>query len=110
MSQIRTITFHIYHPDGKVEDKSQDWDGNFRSIRGMINETVGGTLEHVAVLHNGRRADMFVEGDGAGVLPPNPNATAIYRNNTLKRSPSTKPSSLPQIYGVAILFDQLVWS
>jgi hypothetical protein len=106
----KQLTFHVYHPDGRVEDKEMIWDENFRSIRGMINELVGGTLEHVAVLHDGRRADMFVEQGSAGKFPFNPSATEIYRNYTMTRSPGTNPNSLPKIYGVAVLFDKIVWS
>jgi hypothetical protein len=42
-------------------------------------------MEHVAVLHDGTRADMFVDEDGAVKgLPRNEAATKIYRQNRLE--------------------------
>ena len=67
--------------------------------------------EHVAVLHEGKPADMFVHEDGHGAgLPRNEAATTIYRASWLERHPSTDPESLPWIAGDAVVFGRLVWS
>lgn len=70
----------------------------------------GGDLEHVSVLFGGRRADMFVDDRGIEKdLPRNEAATAIYRANWLSRHPGADPESIPAIYGLAVLFDRIVW-
>lgn len=70
----------------------------------------GAPLEHVTVLHEGDRRDMFVDECGAiNGLPRNDAATAIYRNNWLTQHPSTNPEDMPAIYGTAILFSRRVW-
>lgn len=65
----------------------------------------GGELEHVTVLHDGQRADMFVTKD----LPFNCRATVIYRNNWLTHHPDADPNDLPPILGPAVLFSRQVW-
>lgn len=104
------LTYHVYRPGRPVEHCEHVWDKKFSSLKPMINKLVEGNLEHVAVLHEGRRADMFVEGDGAGVLPVNEEATKIYHANSLSREPGADTSGWPKIYGTAVLFDQIVWS
>lgn len=70
----------------------------------------GHDLEHVTVLHDGQRADMFVdELSAVKGLPRNEAATAIYRNNWLTQHPKEDPESLPPIFGAAILFSKRVW-
>ena len=70
----------------------------------------GGMLEHVTVLHDGKRADMFVDDEGLlKGLPRNDAATVIYRNNWLTAHPKDDPESLPAIYGPAVLFSRQVW-
>ena len=67
--------------------------------------------EHVTVLHEGKRADMFVQEDGHGEgLPRNEAATAIYRAAWLQEHPSHDPETLPWIAGPAVIFDRIVWS
>lgn len=67
--------------------------------------------EHVTVLYEGRRADMFVDERGAiDEFPRNERATAIYRNNWLTRHPEADPESLHAIYGLAVLFEKIVWT
>lgn len=66
--------------------------------------------EHVAVLHEGERRDMFVHESGHLIgLPRNEDATKIYRNASLRREPNRDPETLPFIVGPAILFDRQVW-
>jgi hypothetical protein len=70
----------------------------------------GADLEHVSVLHQGARADMFVDEAGRlRGLPRNDVAPAIYRAATMRRAPKTDPETLPYIAGAAVLFDRQVW-
>lgn len=67
--------------------------------------------EHVSVLHESKRADMFVHEDGHGDgLPRNEAATAIYRAAWLRDHPADEPETLPWIAGPAVIFDRIVWS
>lgn len=76
-------------------------------LRGLLD---GADYEHVAVLHDGKRADMFVDEESACKgLPRNEAATSVYRCNTLTQRPETDPETLPAIYGPAVLFDVRVW-
>ncbi len=80
-------------------------------LKGLIDPCLGGGhLEHVTVLHEGQRTDMFVDDESvAKGLPRNEAATAIYRNNWLTQHPEDDPESLPAIYGPAILMSRRVW-
>lgn len=83
----------------------------FDALRRVVEPLLDGArLEHVTVLHEGRRADMFVDEIGQlKGLPRNDEATGIYRNNWLTRHPGTDPEALPTIVGPAVLFDRRVW-
>jgi len=76
----------------------------------------GEPMEHVSVLYNGGRADMFVAEMGHMALttrppmPPNPVATSIYRAAWMAHHPGDNPSDLPEIAGPAVLFDKIVWT
>lgn len=67
-------------------------------------------FEHVTVLFNGERRDMFVDEMGAlQGLPVNDAATAIYWTASRARGESDFRNA-PRIHGVAILFpDHQVW-
>lgn len=109
--EFRKLTFHIYRPGHSQEGKGvMLWTGSFQDIRGKINELVDGQYEHVAVLFNGRRADMFVEEHSAGSMPVNELATKIYHASSLSRDPKADTSTWPKVYGPAIVFDEIVWS
>jgi hypothetical protein len=103
--------FTIIRPDGTLERGNVDWpnDPGYDRIKTLIAPLVGGGIEHVSVLHNGRRTDMFVnETGGLDGLPANDKATAIYHAATRARGQSVKGA--PMIYGTAILFDdRRVW-
>lgn len=103
------LTYHIYRPGQPVEHAEKVWDGSFSEIRPTINELVDGRLEHVAVLFNGRRADMFVEEHSAGNMPVNDEATKIYHASSLSREPGADTRDWPKVYGVAVVFDQIIW-
>ncbi len=108
--EFAKLTYHVYRPGQPVEHGEKLWLGSFSEIKPMINEFVEGRLEHVAVLFNGRRADMFVEEHSAGNLPINEEATKIYHASSLSRDPTADTRDWPKVYGVAVLFDQIVWS
>lgn len=106
---LRTISLLIMRPSRPDETREVSADG-YRALRPTLVELLDdGQPEHVAVLHEGKRADMFVDEESAGRLPRNDAATAIYRNNWLTQHPSDDPESLPAIYGPAILTSERVW-
>lgn len=71
----------------------------------------GGRMEHVTVLYEGRRADMFVDEIGIQKgLRRNEHATSIYRAASLRADPRLMPEQLACIYGPAVLFTgRQVW-
>ena len=86
----------------------------YRDLKAVIEPLVqGGSLEHVSVLFEGRRADMFVDEYGAirkGSRPPlpiNDAATAIYHAASKARGQSAVGA--PMIHGPAVLFKRIVW-
>jgi hypothetical protein len=101
-------------PDGSCEERSAVMaaDPRYAEIRAALRPILGAAYpEHVAVLHDGRRADMFVLEDGHGEgLPRNEAATAIYRAAWLRDHPADDPETLPWIAGLAVIFDRIVWS
>lgn len=104
----------IFHPDGTVDEQSVELPENpgYTHLRDLLTPLLkGGYLEHITVLHDGKRADMFVDEDGHQKrLPRNEAGTTIYRNNWLTQHPGTEPESIPYIVGTAVLFDRIVWS
>lgn len=111
MAEKRKLTYHVYHPEkAEPEDFDMEWTGSFEEVRAIVNPLVQGYLEHVTVLFNGRRADMFVEEYSASKFPPNKAATNIYHASSLSLDPDADTSTWPRIYGVAVVFDQIVWT
>lgn len=106
-------TFTIIHTDGKEEMRTAELPAtpNYWDIKAIVDPIIAGDyFEHVTVLHNDVRTDMFVDEDGLGKeLPRNEKATAIYRANWLKHNPSALPESLPFIAGTAVLFSRQIW-
>ena len=103
----------ILRADGTREDRAVDMAGDpgLAELRDVLEPILAGRPEHVAVLHEGRRTDMFVHEDGHGEgLPCNDAATAIYRASWMQRHPETNPNALPWIAGDAVIFDRTVWS
>jgi hypothetical protein len=81
-------------------------------LRKLIEPHLDGErLEHVSVLWEGQRRDMFVGETSSinGRMIRNIRATEIYRNNWLTRNLGADPESLPAISGPAVLFDRIVW-
>lgn len=106
----------ILRPDGTRETRTLGLHEMPPAIplRDVVRELLGigaAWPEHVAVLHEGRRADMFVHEDGHGErLPRNEAATAIYRAWHLSQNPGEDPEASPWIAGPAVIFDRIVWS
>ena len=99
--------------DGTRQQCTVDMKGDpgFAELRDVLEPILTGRPEHVAVLHEGRRTDMFVHENGHGEgLPRNEAATAIYRASWLEGHPQDEPESLPCIAGPAVIFDRIVWS
>lgn len=110
-----TTSYRIIRCNGETEDRTIEWpaEPGFRAIAALIRPILDGAdPEHVAVLYQGKRRDMFVDEIGlVKGLPRNNIATAIYRNNWLTRHPGTEPESLNFIAGTAVLFpDRIIWS
>ena len=99
--------------DGASRDQSIDWprEPGYDKLKALIEPLIGGgRLEHVSVLHDGKRRDMFVDDKGRMKgLPRNDRATAIYRTNWLTQHPEVDPETLPFIAGPAVLFMRRVW-
>ena len=111
---MQTI-IQIFRPGQPVEKRSVEFKGDkpsYANLKAVIKPLLDGAgLEHVAVLWNGGRRDMFVDECGQlKGLPRNDEATKVYRNNWLTQHPKTDPEAMPWIAGPAILFDDVVWS
>lgn len=107
-------TLLILRPGRETEVKVVDLplQPGFDRIDALIRPLLDGhDMEHVTVLYDGRRADMFVDEMGGCIgLPVNDAATAIYRAATLRRAPLANPDALPAIFGPAVLVERLIWS
>ena len=106
----------IYRP-GSAQPEERDVqlaaNPSYQQLRDLITPLLdGGDLEHVSVLFEGRRADMFVDELGHVKNPPlrmNKAATAIYRASKMKQQPHIDPEELNWIAGPAIVFSEIVW-
>lgn len=114
--RMMKCTYHIMRPGKPRETRKHEFKNapDYRQLKDLLTPLLDGApLEHVYVLYEGRRADMFVDemGHVRNVpLPRNEEATAIYRANALKRGMASDPEDLPWIAGPAILFEEIVWS
>jgi hypothetical protein len=81
-------------------------------IKRVLPDTFDEPVEHVAVLYEGERRDMFV-GETSNINERhirNVRATEIYRNNMMTQRPAMDPEELPPICGPAVLFpDEIIW-
>lgn len=106
-------SYTVYRADGTSEELSCELPRApiYEEIAGIVCPQLdGATLEHVAVLHEGERRDMFVDDHGSiKGLPRNEAATEIYRANSMARDPKLDPETLPAIYGPAVLFGRRIW-
>jgi hypothetical protein len=105
--------YTIFYPDGTEVSVDVDWPENpgYRQICALVRPLLNDAeMEHVTVLHKGKRADMFVDEMGSiRALPACEKATEIYRSAWLARHPDAFPGDLAAIYGVAVLFHRIVW-
>jgi hypothetical protein len=114
-TRIVPTVYYVLGVDGTREAKRiafPQWPG-YLFIKKLVEPLINGPLEHVTVLYERRRADMFVHEHGHKLTPPLPRndaATAIYRTNWLTQHPGADPESLPFIAGVAVLFDRIIWN
>lgn len=110
---ITDVTFSLIPVLGAVQHLAAPFDRSAQraSLLVAIGRLFDEPYEHVAVLWEGGRRDMFVGESSAenGRHIRNIRATEIYRNNWLTQHPGTDPESLPAISGPAVLFDQIVW-
>ncbi len=111
-------TYVVFYPDGtetagECEMKEQPtYDEINAVVRPLIRTllTKSDYFEHVTVLHEGERRDMFVDDEGqAKNLDRNEKATTVYRHNWLTAHPETEPETVPYIYGDAVLFGRRIW-
>lgn len=85
-------------------------DPGYDRLRALAGPHIDGDWEHVTVLYQGKRADMFVDGESVRKgLPPNAKATEVYRAAWMAQHPGANPEELPAIYGPAVVFDRQVW-
>jgi hypothetical protein len=101
----------VFHPGEQPQSSSVELapEPAWTSLQAILKPLLGcGRIERVAVLHNGKRADMFVDEDGhAKGLPVNLDATAIYQS--FARSKGRPIDDAAVIVGPAVLFDRPVW-
>ncbi len=104
-------TLYIYRPGSAkptVETVDLPEKPNLHLLHGVLDKHIGVELEHVSVLWEGRRADMFVgERSALDGSPVNSAATDIYHAATKARG--GRLAGAPRIYGNAVVFDRLVW-
>lgn len=99
--------------DSAVKTGSVEWpaEPGFDAINALVKPLIGGGhIEHVSVLHDGKRRDMFVDEEGLlKGMPRNERATAIYRAAWLSRNPGKDAEEISHIAGPAVLFTRRVW-
>lgn len=128
-----TVRFFLIPVLGETREIHTQCVGRFRDwMRPHIKEFFDEDVEHVAVLYDGQRRDMFVGETSSinGRHIRNVRATEIYRAATIQRAEQGEtfdpqhlmwvddppylqfnPESLPAISGPAILFpDKIVWT
>jgi hypothetical protein len=111
---MQTTDYTIIRANGDEETHTVQLpaEPDYFQLKAIVQPIIGerNDFEHVAVLHNNQRTDMFVDEMGQlKGLPRNDRATAIYRHNWLTQHPGTDPNTLPWIVGTAVLFARRVW-
>jgi hypothetical protein len=76
-------------------------------MRKQIEPTLGQGLEHVSVLFEDRRGDMFVGENSAATEAYNEEATKIYHAASIARGEDV--SDAPVVYGVAVVASRRIW-
>lgn len=104
----------IYKPDGTEETREMDWpkEPGFKRLDKFLAPIIGvpsANWEHVSVEWNHKHLDMFVDEEGQlKNLPHNAMATKIYCNYSITHR-AMIAEDLPDVVGVAVLFDRRVW-
>lgn len=99
----------VYRPGvEEIETREVEKPVGYHKIAALVEPLIGARLEHVSVLFEGRRADMFV-GDESALdgSPVNEAATRIYHAASLARGQDM--TGAPPIYGVAVVCSEIVW-
>jgi hypothetical protein len=111
-STITPVNFTMIPVLGEARNLTGPFAGGYDSLKKLIGEYFDEDFEHVAVLFDGHRRDMFVGGTSSinGRHIRNIRATEIYRANALSQDPDLDPEELPAISGPAVLFPSyIVW-
>lgn len=112
--------FHVFQPDRKRHTEVRHaiaFHPGLVVLESIIKPLLGfdvESMEHVAVLYQGRASDMFVDELGAistmtrsQPKPINPMATAIY--HAYAKSVGQDMRHAPSIHGVAVIAMRKVW-
>jgi hypothetical protein len=102
----------VYRPGVEVPETVDVPGKTWADVKPTVIATIGCKYaEHVAVLFEGKRRDMFVDESSANDgLPINSSATWIYWASDMARGKVAMPD-WPHIHGVAVLFpEDVVWS
>ena len=108
-------TLEIIPVAGKVTWREIEFENDqpsYDELRPILDEFFPDlSAEHVSVLCNGKRTDMFVDETGhLKSLPINIRATAVYWEATMQAEGNKfSPRALTAIVGPAILFHDRVW-
>jgi hypothetical protein len=82
-------------------------------LRRVVEPHLQADMEHVYIFNDrteNHRGDMFVDETGQlKDLPRNESATAMYRRAWVLAT-GEDPETLPWIAGVAVVFDEVVWT
>lgn len=105
--------YSIIFTDGHVVRRVVNWPA--APSADQLRKVVGGYLngrgvEHMTVIHEGRRKDLFTSiPSPLDPQPINAAATEIYASAWLERHPSADPDDVPPLRGIAVLFHRKVW-
>lgn len=111
----KTVEIVIYRPgESAPTTQTVPWPNNYREMNAAFSPMIGGRIEHISVLFEGERMDMFVTFDDPDLpdrdpLLVNEAATQIYHGASIARGDKSDRSKWPKIHGVAIITRQRVW-
>lgn len=109
------MKLHTIYPDGRVADS--EWKDDVDLSIHALKQAVGGNIEFVTVIFNGKPATMIVNEIGAstdpavnpsGQLPANARATAIYWTATIRgiTGQPFNPLEMPMVHGTVVLVEK----
>ena len=93
--------YTILRPNGTQQTYSIDWpeEPDYLTIKALVEPIVGEPMEHVSVLRNGERADMFVDEYGH-----------MRKEKQEFNKAATKIYDFAPIVGTAVIFRRIVWT